>query len=193
MAQLEDWFAHNLKDSSKNGEGTPQNVIFIFGCWFNQKWRNHRIFSHHIVQRKAFQVQLSAKESFRIPNLVNAPVGYANMEGVSMGCEKPFHNCIKLNTDASVNNVTNQAIVRCLDSNSYGEWIRDFAQNIGCASVLATEFQGILKGLTLCWNEGWRRVDVESNSILVIKLISDNGVVANQLGYLVNAIKRMAS
>lgn len=59
-ANLDVWFTNNLWDTSKNGDDTTQNVVFNVGCWHNWKWRNDRVFSNKVTQRKAHQVSVLA-------------------------------------------------------------------------------------------------------------------------------------
>lgn len=43
-----------------------------------------------------------------------------------------------------------------------GKWVRGYARKVGFCSVLEAELWGIVEGLRLAWNLGFRRVEVES-------------------------------
>ena len=53
-----------------------------------------------------------------------------------------------------------------------GRWLGGFSSTLGPFSVLATKLQGIKHGFLLAWNKGTRRIWCETDSQLVVHLIS---------------------
>ncbi|KAJ1387846.1 Ribonuclease H-like superfamily [Sesbania bispinosa] len=52
-----------------------------------------------------------------------------------------------------------------------GIWLGGFSSKEGCGSVLQVELNAIIKGLSLAWDMGWKRVVCESDSLEAIHLI----------------------
>lgn len=186
---LDEWIIHNLMDSSVNDDRTLWNVIFNVGCWLNWKWRNHRIFTQKMAQRKAYQVQTMAKEYFRIHSLMSAARDLGTKPEILLGWDKPLVDKIKLNTDSAVNFESKLATAGRVIRNNSREWIGGFFHNIGTSSVLAAELWGIFNGLQLYQNNGSKRVDVESDNFTVVQFILCKKETNNQVSALVIAIK----
>ncbi|CAI0557978.1 unnamed protein product [Linum tenue] len=52
-----------------------------------------------------------------------------------------------------------------------GQFMKAFAINLGRGSVTHAELAGIVQGLRLAWEAGYRRVEVRTDSSTAIKLI----------------------
>lgn len=53
-----------------------------------------------------------------------------------------------------------------------GCWVGCCALNLGSCGVLDAELWDILKGLEFCWAKGWRKINLNSDSLLAIRMIS---------------------
>lgn len=58
------------------------------------------------------------------------------------------------------------------------EWIAGFAKTVGVASVLQVEVSAVYEWLTLAWDKGFRQVEAESDTALLIESIR-NGCAAD--------------
>lgn len=77
---------------------------------------------------------------------------------------------VKVNSDGAVNLGGCASAARVMRDH-YGSWIGGFVHNLGCCSIPKTELWGILNGLKMAWNGGFRKVHVETDSKLVVDLI----------------------
>lgn len=68
---------------------------------------------------------------------------------------------------------------------SDGNWITDFAHNIGRCSVSRAELWGVLNGMKNAWNYGFRKVILETDSKLAVKLIRSSVLHCHPLSNLV--------
>ncbi|WCJ37652.1 Polynucleotidyl transferase ribonuclease H-like superfamily protein [Euphorbia peplus] len=108
-----------------------------------------------------------------------------------IGWSVPFIHWVKLNTDGAVKGGQFRASVGGLIRDSQGTWIQGFARNIGICSVLRAELWGIYDGLTLAWNLGYRKVQVEVDSKLCVDLLTRTDTPSNDSTPLINAIQNL--
>lgn len=80
---------------------------------------------------------------------------------------------LKLNIDVSVKENLGLAFTGGLVRNHNGEWLLRFQRLVGVTTSLAAEIRSIRDGLQLISNQGWSKVEVETDSKLVIDLITN--------------------
>lgn len=68
---------------------------------------------------------------------------------------------------------------------SDGQWVGGFVHNIGHCTVPKAELWGILGGLSLAWDRGFRKVILESDSQLVVNMLSKPIATCHPLSSLV--------
>ncbi|GAU38380.1 hypothetical protein TSUD_147480 [Trifolium subterraneum] len=77
--------------------------------------------------------------------------------------------------------------------NNHGEWIRGFSKFLGTCSAYVAELWGVLEGLKYNWSLGFRKVELNVDSVAVAKVIKEGGTASN-MGYsLVKEIHRLVS
>lgn len=86
----------------------------------------------------------------------------------------PPEGWFKVNTDGASKG--NSGMVGCggVLRDDQGRWVSGFDMNIGYCSAFRAELWGILKGVELAWNNGIRRLVVESYSASIISLLNGN-------------------
>lgn len=77
---------------------------------------------------------------------------------------------IKINSDGAVKE-DGTAGAGGVSRDELGRWVTDFVHNLGSCAVLKAELWGVLQGLKLAWVLGFRKVLVETDSLLVKNLI----------------------
>ena len=93
--------------------------------------------------------------------------------------EYPPNGWIKLNIDgASKANSGPTSYVRII-RNSPKIWIADFSKNIGICNSFQAELWGVVEGLDLVWQKGFRNVISESNSKLLVEMLSNKTSSSN--------------
>lgn len=102
----------------------------------------------------------------------------------------PDEGWVNLNTDGVVGCLHQYVpVVGGVICDHVGHWKRGFAVNLDNCGVLEAKLWAILKGLEVCWELGFRRVRVNSDSMLVVKLINANSTHVNMHRSLVMAIR----
>ncbi|PKI65311.1 hypothetical protein CRG98_014275 [Punica granatum] len=105
-----------------------------------------------------------------------------------MGWKQPSPGWIKLNTDGASKGNPSPAGAGGVLRKEDGVWIVGFARYVGIATAAVAELWGVLSGLELAWELGYRHVLLEVDSLLVTRLISGSGSRAPQLRTIVRAI-----
>ncbi|XVF34174.1 hypothetical protein REPUB_Repub18cG0035900 [Reevesia pubescens] len=85
---------------------------------------------------------------------------------------RPMPGHVKMNVDASMNRLTGAASAEGILRDSNGDWIMGFTYKVGISNILGAELWGIFQGLQICWNKGYRQVEVETDSIMATKQIT---------------------
>ncbi|KAL5787556.1 hypothetical protein ACOSP7_004505 [Xanthoceras sorbifolium] len=82
----------------------------------------------------------------------------------------PLPGWIKVNVDGSVKNeyIIAGGVIRKHDRS----WVRSFSMNIGCGSVLTAELWGLLEGMKMAKEAGFKYVFVESDSADAVSLVN---------------------
>ncbi|CAN1810691.1 Putative ribonuclease H protein At1g65750 [Linum perenne] len=81
-----------------------------------------------------------------------------------------------LNTDGSVDPSSGRAAAGGLIRDSLGRCTSAFALNLGSCSITRAEIRGILAGLIMAWDAGFRKVAVQSDSQVAISLLLNGDV-----------------
>lgn len=72
--------------------------------------------------------------------------------------------------------------------NSCGNWLLDLCTSVDLCSITGAELWGVYQGLTLAWNEGFKKVIVESDSLSVVRMIQKRELCTNAHSSLLEAI-----
>lgn len=78
---------------------------------------------------------------------------------------------IKLNSDGASYASTKIAGAGGLLRNSQGEWIVDYRRMIGTCYSNVAELWGLIDGLCLAWNLGYRKVIVEMDATYIVDMV----------------------
>lgn len=81
---------------------------------------------------------------------------------------------VKINSDAAVLQGSSMASCAAIIRDSNGLWCGGMAKKLGRCSVLIAELWGILEGLILAWNLGFRDVVCESDSQVAVNTVLKN-------------------
>ncbi|KAF7804220.1 putative ribonuclease H protein At1g65750 family [Senna tora] len=173
---LEDWLNRNLEKSF----GKPDvdwTLMFGLTTWLIWKRRNEFVFNktqkredeciqsiiHQVrICKDAWEVHMKGKKEK--PELMNKFVKW----------EPPDTGFVKINVDASSNrDGDGSASCGGLARDEYGRFICGFNRHLGSCNTLHAELWGILKGLEMARYLELRKVQLESDSLLAIKLIKD--------------------
>ncbi|CAN0854266.1 hypothetical protein LINGRAHAP2_LOCUS5876 [Linum grandiflorum] len=74
-----------------------------------------------------------------------------------------------------------------------GRFVKAFASNLGSCSITRAEMRAIVDGLQLPWTLGIRRIQVHSNSMVVITILAKDSELEHQHAALVLQFKEICS
>ncbi|OMO90064.1 reverse transcriptase [Corchorus capsularis] len=148
----------------------PWSLIFAVTAWRIWKWRNEGCFANksYTVSTKLAIIGKILKEA---TDFSNRKMGQHMRREVLIGWEKPKEGQVKINTDGSWFQRTNEAAVGGVVRGSCGEWLLGFSQSVGECSIDLEELWDILQGLSLAWSRGFNDIVVESDSATSVDMI----------------------
>ncbi|KAL0700346.1 hypothetical protein Bca4012_056468 [Brassica carinata] len=91
----------------------------------------------------------------------------------------------KLNTDGASHGNPGQAAAGGVMRNGDGEWSGGFALNIGRCTAPLAEFWGVYYGLVSVWEKGFRRLEVEVDSKMIVEFLTTGIEDTHPLSFLV--------
>lgn len=78
---------------------------------------------------------------------------------------------VKLNVDGSVSNITSKAAVGRVVRDANGKWLTGLTMAMGMVEVFLVEARGVLEGMKLLWQKGYRQIEVNCDNALLIDTI----------------------
>ncbi|KAL9437497.1 hypothetical protein AB3S75_023376 [Citrus x aurantiifolia] len=97
---------------------------------------------------------------------------------------------VSLNTDGARKGLE-QAGAGGLLRDFNGNWIKGFIVNLGTCSVLSAELWGLLHGLKMAWENGFRRVQVGVDNKSVVQLLKMDSVSDTENAALIKTIREL--
>lgn len=83
--------------------------------------------------------------------------------------ECPSADWFKSHVDGARSHTIGRSAAGGVRGDVTGQWITGFMHHLGDCSSLTAELWGIMPGLKLAWENGIRKVAVESGSIIAVK------------------------
>ncbi|CAN1257225.1 Putative ribonuclease H protein At1g65750, partial [Linum perenne] len=123
-------------------------------CWYLWKSRNDRVFNNNS--------QTSPRE------LSNQILSWADTIRRTITVD-----WMVLNTDGSVLKESGSAAAGGLIRDALGRCLAAFSVNLGRCSITRAKLRGLIAGLDLSWDRGWRKVAVQCDSRVAIALLSN--------------------
>ncbi|XP_072074464.1 uncharacterized protein [Arachis hypogaea] len=172
-APFETWIRWNLTvEIGANAQ--PWLSQFVVTCWWLWKWRNKEIFDPPF--RRPNNAHLWIKEYLqRINNAfekVNILKGAQKKKEIHIAWQPPEDGWLKINTDGAISQEHHIAGCGGLIRDSRGRWVAGFLVNIGKGTAFTAEAWGILHGLKLAWDLGFKKIILETDSKIAFQILS---------------------
>ena len=185
----EDWIAGNLFQHNCKFHIFKWSHLFIFTYWFIWKWRNKYIFDegfHGPYNASGIIFQYITEW-----NNANMRSDDSNAQQIHLlNWEKPNLGHFKLNVDGSRSSTSligAGGVIR----DSSGAWIFGFMKNIGSGEVLCAEAWGLIIGLQIAVELGIKDIVIESDSAILINMLSTEDNNSHPLGILIANCKAL--
>ncbi|KAL9449909.1 hypothetical protein AB3S75_011776 [Citrus x aurantiifolia] len=102
----------------------------------------------------------------------------------------PIWPSVSLNTDGTKKG-SGQTRAGGLLCDFNGNWLMGFIVNLGTCSVLSAELWGLLHGLRVAWENGFRRIQVGVDNKSVVHLLAMASVPENENATLIKGIRKL--
>ncbi|KAF7823270.1 Ribonuclease H protein [Senna tora] len=157
--------------------GSDWGVIFAYACWYIWRMRNAEIFdgSHIGNADPVFAIlKLSADSSRAFDRMLSGSVGLPSHVQRFICWKKPSSGWVKFNVDVAKRESLNLTACGGIARDSNGRFLIGFMRNLGDGLVLNAELWGIVCALEVAWRSKFKKVLVESDCLLAVKLVNDS-------------------
>ena len=173
---LKEWLAKNFGGGAEMAM-EDWGRCFTIACWWLWKWRNERTFnstpSIPIDQRSFILARVKQVELAMTRVGTPQRVMPAQRVETLVRWIHPGVGWVKLNTDGAAKGNPGAAGGGGLIRGHRGELFEMFAMNCGQCSCTRAELLAVMRGLVVAWDGGHRKVHVELDSEVVVRMLTD--------------------
>ncbi|CAN1845759.1 Putative ribonuclease H protein At1g65750 [Linum perenne] len=173
---FQEWWKDNLQNKDRGSK-------FGLTCWQIWLCRNERIFNNVVSTKGSIRAKVNFWQSIMIQAQNLAERGRSltpnSKTWQDISWQPHSDPWVTLNTDGSVNqhgNATAGGAIR----DASGNCLLAFATNYGSCSITRAEIRGIVDGLELAWQAGYRHVAVQSDSNCALQLLTNGNRADHQ-------------
>ncbi|XVF06929.1 hypothetical protein REPUB_Repub06bG0093400 [Reevesia pubescens] len=94
-----------------------------------------------------------------------------------------------MNVDGSARGHPGSAASGGVIRNAHGDWLGGFTHRVGISYILTAELWAIFHGLQLCWDRGYRKIELESDSLVAIQKLGIKTSLSDPHIHIIDAIK----
>ncbi|CAN1120796.1 Putative ribonuclease H protein At1g65750, partial [Linum perenne] len=99
--------------------------------------------------------------------------------------------CFTLNTDGSVERANGDASAGGVLRNWQGRTVDAYTANLGKCSITRAELTGIIVGLERAWNAGIRELEIQTDSLAAVRLLTNDKATEHQHASLIAQYNRL--
>ncbi|XVF33779.1 hypothetical protein REPUB_Repub18cG0000300 [Reevesia pubescens] len=185
-ANLQDWLLSNLS-AQKTHDNLPWMIIFSTIIWLLWYWRNKCLHEKYFIWpgNTSHQILRKAKESWDAFGKYQNKLRYEQL----VSWVRPGHGYVKINVDGSARGKPGLVVAGGVLRDENGVWSLGFTNRLGIANILTAELWAIYQGLSLSWDKGYRKVELETDSMVAVQKIKANGNNGDPNVNLIHSIK----
>ncbi|GAU23111.1 hypothetical protein TSUD_305580 [Trifolium subterraneum] len=181
-----EWIFNNM-EKAQNKEW---KTIFMITCWHLWMWRNKSIFEEgfrhpnnptHVILKMSMEIDRCEQTHLDGWNLQN--------ETIFIGWKQPREGWFKLNCDGAHKSSIQLSGCGGLIRNNDGICVSSFARKIGSCDALHAEMWGMYIGMDLARRKGVTHLQVESDSKVLVDMVTGNCKVNGRIPTLVRRIR----
>jgi ribonuclease HI len=189
---LKQWFLTNVFCGTVIDGNIRWKDVWATACHSLWYWHNKEQHDTHYARpiNPAYYILQRAKQYHLSVAAANQCVGQVNRETRPIGWKPPVGDWVKLNTDGACKD-GNVAGCGGILRNSAGEWRGGFAKHLGKCTAYVAEMWGVMEGLQYAWKLGYKKVEINVDSLVVVQVLK-NGSTCSAMGLaLVKKIQRL--
>ncbi|GAU46467.1 hypothetical protein TSUD_402340 [Trifolium subterraneum] len=188
---LSHWFSINLDGELVGINDINWPEFWATVCYFLWNWRNREYHDNSFTRPvQPVQVIMQRCREYKLAARASRVVTSVPRINVMIGWEPPSQGWVKLNTDGARKN---ERVAGCggIIRNNIGDWIGGFAKHVGSCSAFVAELWGVLEGLNYAWKLGFKKVELEIDSAIVVDAVN-SGETNSAMGIaLIRSIRRI--
>ncbi|KAH9728215.1 putative ribonuclease H protein [Citrus sinensis] len=190
LCSLTDWLQINLMRNTNDTSQEYWRVCFGVAVWRLWYWRNDVLFNHGSWE-SGFIATVIKVRTHEILRCIHQPLlGKQQRVETLIRWKAPIWPCVSLNTDGARKGSGHAGAGGWIrDFN--GNWLMGFTVNLGMCSVLSAELWGLLHGLRVAWDHGYRRLQAGVDNKSIVHLLERAHPSANENTILVKAIQKL--
>lgn len=186
------WIFDNISEQGIGNHSTNWKTTFMTTCWFMWTWRNKAIFEDNfqqlnnpvlVIQNFVQKIDLCSNQRLHR----NFPM----KETIYIGWKKPPKGWIKLNSDGACKGIGEYSGCGGLFRDTGGRWLKGYIRKIGVCDALHAEMWGMYLGLEMAWREHIPQLIVESDSKILIDMVTENCKFSGSVPILVQRIRKL--
>ncbi|XP_061361919.1 uncharacterized protein LOC133305695, partial [Gastrolobium bilobum] len=188
---MEDWITKNLDRDRRN---SSWRLKFGVICWFIWKDQNSLVFNEKgsSLQEIFSQVSIFVNNTIAA-NEMSSMAGLAmdRFEEIWVNWRPPPADRVKINFDGAFSGSGSRASCGGVCRDGDGHWIMGYSQKLNPESVLMAELWGLTIGLEWAWNQHFKRIIVEGDSLIGIQLVREGCTTSHPCFVLVSRIRML--
>jgi ribonuclease HI len=185
------WIESNICNTVSNNNGTLWCTFWAMACYSLWTWRNMEMHDENYL-RPAMAVQFVWKrvEEYNVAASNNDEIMDRDKVMTSICWKPPKPSFVSLNTDGASKK---QHLSGCggIVRGSQGEWIGGFAKNVGSCNAFVAELWGVLEGLRFVQLLGFKKIELNIDSIAVVRIVQTGMSHSTAGNVLVEQINKM--
>ncbi|KAL4386567.1 hypothetical protein GQ457_09G022170 [Hibiscus cannabinus] len=185
---IHEWLTGNMFGTPCDISNENWSIRFIILCWMIWKRRCSFVLASEV--RRMEDILTSGDmlvEECRRAFYGQAAPSVTPTSANSWSC--PPVDWVKINVDATVSTLDCTATIGAVFRDCEGNWLCGIARSIGRCNVLLAELWAIHDGLLHAWSRGFRRIEIESDNLEVVRIVTSISTALGDSG-LVLSIKR---
>ncbi|KAH9734293.1 putative ribonuclease H protein [Citrus sinensis] len=185
---LRQWIMTNLRRRACDMGSLFWPVMFGTAAWRIWYWRNQVMFNNKSWNGDLIVRDIKARTESICSTL--SSVGYRRNARIQkwIRWDPPPWPFLCLNTDGARKG-NGEASAGGLLRDCHGNFIHGFSANLGVCSVIKAELWGVLHGLRMAWDLGYRRIQVGTDNCSVVQLIKENNANVTEFSNIIEMIK----
>ncbi|KAH9666870.1 reverse transcriptase domain-containing protein [Citrus sinensis] len=165
-------------------------IMFGIAAWRIWYWRNQVMFNNKSWNGDLIVRDIKARTESICSTL--SSIGYRRNERIQKWIRwaPPPWPFLCLNTDGARKG-NGEASAGGLLRDCHGNFIHGFSAHLGVCSVLKAELWGVLHGLRMAWDLGYRRIQVGVDNCSVVQIIRENNAHVNEISNIIEMIREL--
>ncbi|CAJ2647032.1 unnamed protein product [Trifolium pratense] len=185
-----DWIFRNISNQPQGIQSKKWTTTFLVACWHIWTWRNKTIFEDDF-QYPTNPTYIILKMVDEIDNCNHNPMNLYHGNTIFIGWKKPQEGWVKLNCDRAYKDSLELAGCGGLLRDSDGRWLTGYSRKIGTCDALGAEMWGMYLGMQIAWRQGFNNLQVESDSKMLVDMITGKARINGKPPTLVRRIQEL--